>query len=434
MNKQARFQHIDDYLDRFVAQTPTGFSELRQQAALDLQHYGFPALKTESWKYTNAAPLLKQVYQTAEDRHIDKKDIASLLLADTHHIVFVNGFFHAELSNIDDPELTILPLDIAIADKRVKSYFGRAIPMQQTGFTALNTLLFPQAYLLQINAAISKPVQMLHIAVDLNAETAIHQRHLIILAENASVDLMQQHVSWRSSSAYWRNSASEIFLAADARLNHYKLQCEAKEAKHTDFISIEQAENSVCYNFNLDLGGQLVRNDLQTKLCAAQASCEFNGLYLTQQKQHIDNHTTIDHMHPHTYSKEYYKGILAGHSHAVFNGRVVVREDAQKIKSEQKNANLLLSNEAEIDTKPELEIYADDVICAHGATVGQLSEKAIFYLQSRGISEALAKKLLTYGFAYEVIEEIENTLIQKYIAQHLTMNFADDLILQELLR
>ena len=435
MNKRARFEQIDDYLEQFAQQSDSSFTEFRQQAAAALQQYGFPGLKTEDWKYTNVKPLLKQVYPTASDKSISKQQIDALILEDANQLVFVNGFYHEELSNFIDDNFIILPICEAYKEHQslVKNYFATAVPMQQTGFTALNTLLFKNGYFLQIKATPKYPLHILHISTDLKEE-AIHSRNLLLLEKNVVVNIVEQYVSLSVKNNYWCNSISEIFLLDNSQLNYYKLQAETLQAQHTNFIAVKQARDSIFNSFNFDFGAKLVRNDLQATLQAPGASCDFSGLYLTRGQQHVDNHTMVDHAQQHTYSHEYYKGILADESRAVFNGRILVRQDAQKIHSEQKNDNLLLSNKAEIDTKPELEIYANDVICAHGATVGQLNEKSIFYLQARGLDENLARKLLTYGFAYEVLEKIKDENIRSFITQHLAVWFANDQWLQELVQ
>lgn len=435
MNKRARFEKVNDYLEQFADHATHSFTDARQQAVLDLQHYGFPTIKTENWKYTSVNNLLKKVYLPASDKNISKEITNKLLLTNTNQFVFINGYYHAELSNYCENELVFLPICEAYQQHKslLQKYFATALPIQQTGFTALNTLLFKQGYFLHINAALTKPLHILHISTQLE-EQAIHSRNLILLEKGVNTDVVEHYITLDESNNYWRNNVSEIFLAENSRLNYYKIQREAEQAKHIDFITVKQERDAIFNSFNLDLGGKLVRNDLQTTLQATGASCEFSGLYLTRHQQHIDNHTTIEHKQPYTYSREYYKGILADNSRAVFNGRVLVQQDAQKIRSAQKNANLLLSNDAEIDTKPELEIYADDVICTHGATVGQLSDKAIFYLQARGLDENLAKKLLTYGFAYEMVEEIQNEKIRDFVTQQLSIWFSNDQWLQELVQ
>ena len=435
MNKRARFEHVDDYLEQFAQQADSSFAELRQQAAVALQHYGFPGLKTEDWKYTNVKPLLKEVYSTANDKTISKQEIDALVLENANQLVFINGFYHAELSNFIDNNFIILPICEAYKKYQslVENYFSTAAPMQQAGFTALNTLLFKNGYFLQIKTTPKQPLHILHISTDLKEET-IHSRNLLLLEKSVTVNIVEQYLSLSVKNNYWCNSVSEIFLMDNSQLNYYKLQAEALQAQHTNFIAIKQARDSVFNSFNFDFGAKLVRNDLQTTLQEPGASCDFSGLYLSRGQQHIDNHTMVDHAQAHTYSREYYKGILADASRAVFNGRILVQQDAQRIRSEQKNDNLLLSNEAEVDTKPELEIYANDVICAHGATVGQLDEKSIFYLQARGLDENSARKLLTYGFAYEMVEKIKDETIRAFITQYLAVWFADDQWLQELVQ
>ena len=428
MNKSARFDKVADYLEQFDKQPAPDLAKLRQQAATDLASYGFPGLKTETWKYTNARSLLQHVYMPAMDKKLDRNRLTSLFLQNAHQLVFVNGFYHAELSNLNHKDVVILPLTLALKKygREIEAHLGKLVPSQQPSFTALNTMLFRNGYFLEINTVLDKPLHILHIGSELKAEEVSHTRNLIMLQPNSRASIIEHYIALDDTSEYWRNNVSEMVLFTRAQLDYYKLQNEAKAAKHTDFITICQHAESCCQTFNLDLGGKFVRNDLQIQLAAAGAECELNGLYITKQGQHIDNHTAIEHAHTHTYAKEYYKGIVAGKSRAVFNGRVLVQQDAQKIKSAQKNANLLLANDAEVDTKPELEIYADDVSCTHGATVGQLSRKAILYLQSRGIDTLLAKKILTFAFAHEVIGTIKHDLVHKFIAQHLSIESYKD--------
>lgn len=428
MNKRARFDKVEDYLEQFKQQPMLDLVKLRRQAATDLAFYGFPGLKTEAWKYTNSKPLLQHIYTPAADKKLDHNSLASLFLQNAYQLVFVNGFYHADLSTLNHQDVVILPLTLALKKylKQIEAYLGKLVPLQQPGFAALNTMLFRNGYFLQINAVIDKPLHILHIKSGLDSEKVIYTRNLIMLQPHSTATVMEHYIALDDAGEYWRNNISEVVLFDQARLDYYKLQNEAKAAKHTDFIGIRQHAASCCQTFNLDLGGKLVRNDLQIQLTATGAECELNGLYLAKQGQHIDNHTAIEHTHGYTYAKEYYKGILAEKSRAVFNGRVMVHQDAQKIKSAQKNVNLLLANDAEVDTKPELEIYADDVICTHGATVGQLSQKAIFYLQSRGIDAVAAKKILTFAFAEEVVGKIKHDIVRQFIARQLATWFAKE--------
>lgn len=419
---KANFKHIEDYIEQAENLNLLANDNLRQQAANDLQQFGFPALKTERWKYTSAKALLRSPYQLAKVTSLSKSDIEQWLLADSYHCILVNGVFSEALSDLPEG-LQLEPINPTTS----------LLDTAQTGFSTLNILLCPRVYQLTLSGNIAKPIQMLSIAANCADETIM--QHLIFdVQAEARADVLYQTIALDNASDYWRNNVCEVNIAENATFNFYQMQQESDAAKQTDYVIANQLKNSNFNHFNIDLGGQLVRHDIHTRLQAERATCIFNGLYMAHGKQHVDNHTTIEHLHRHTYSKEYYKGIVDEQAHAVFNGRVLVAQDAQKVDSAQKNANLLLSNECEIDTKPELEIYADDVKCAHGATVGQLDNSAVHYLQSRGIDVEIAKKLLTYGFANEVIETIEHNSIQQFIRNELAQWFATDQVLQELMQ
>lgn len=423
---KARFEHIDDYLAQAERLDSKTFASLRQQAASDLQQYGFPATKTEQWKYTSVKHLLADEFQAAGQASIATAMIEPYFLSNMDRIVVINGILSAEHTQLSKG---IIAQSINTAPEKL----GKLIDEKRPGFTALNSLLFEHGYYLQITKSLTQPLQILNIVTDCDADEFVQQRNLIEISENAEADIIEQFIA-TSADEYWRNSVTEVYLANSAKLSYHKLTQEAEQSSHVNYIAAQQAEKSELFLFNLDLTGKLIRNDVITRLQAENAHCEINGVYLARDKQHIDNHTSIEHLHSLTYSQEYYKGIIGDDAHAVFNGRVFVAQDAQKIDSAQQNKNLLLSSHAEIDTKPELEIYADDVKCAHGATVGQLDEKSVFYLQSRGIEAELAKKLLTYGFAHEVVETIESTAIRDVIQKALTDWFSADKQLEGLLQ
>lgn len=425
---KARFEHIDDYVEQADVLLKDNFSDLREQAANDLRMFGFPAAKTEAWKYTSIKGLLKNVYTPAEKSTLSTEQVAPYLLEKAYSVVFVNGFYDAGLSSIDSTAISLLSISEAT------DLLGQLIPMQQAGFTALNSMLFQQGYYLSISASLDKPIHILHCATDVDDEQMIQQRNFITVAKNCHVEVLEQFIAFDSEQAYWRNIVTECIVAEKASLDYYKVSQEADNSSHTSFMVVQQAEQSIFNAFNADLSGKLLRHDLHTRLQAENARCQLNGVYLARGAQHIDSHTNIEHLHPYTFSQEYYKGIVDDKAHAVFNGRVLVAADAQKVDSAQKNSNLLLSNTAEIDTKPELEIYADDVKCAHGATVGQLDAGSVFYLQSRGIEKALAKKILTYGFAYEVIEMITNITIRDFIGAQLATWFVGDDQLKDIIQ
>lgn len=318
-------------------------------------------MKTETWKYTNISKWLERDYE--------------------------------------------LPLSHTI---RVTSPTGGEVKMQENMWH----IRIPK------NTTLEEPIYIHNLATQLEKSTLLEAKILIILEENSSATIVQVFQSEQASN-YWRKQITEINLAANAQLNYYQIQTENETSLHTHEISVEQARDSQFNSFTLDNGGGIVRTDLHTKLQAENARCQLHGIYLVKNKQHVDNHTNIEHLSPHTQSTELYKGIATDQSRAVFNGRVYVAPHAQKVISAQHNKNLLLSKKAEIDTKPELEIYADDVQCAHGATVGQLDHDAIFYMSTRGMSEDVAKQLLIYAFAREMLDNIDNPEVKEIFNKQL---------------
>jgi Fe-S cluster assembly protein SufD len=245
---------------------------------------------------------------------------------------------------------------------------------------------------------------------------ASHPRLLVKAAENSHATLVERHVAL-DEAVYLSNVVSEVELDGNAALNYYRLQEESAKAFHISGVHVRQDRDSRFDSHTVTLGSALVRNDVDARLAAVGAHCELNGLYLAGGRQHVDTHTRIDHLQPHCSSNEFYKGILDGHARSVFNGKVIVHPDAQKTDARQSNKNLLLSADAEADTKPELEIYADDVKCSHGATVGQLDADAVFYLRSRAIDEDAARNLLTFAFAHEIIDQVKIPALRSYLDQ-----------------
>jgi len=324
--------------------------------------------------------------------------------------VIINGFLKLSLSQLPQGikvSQNEKPLDIADSNA--------------VGFVGLNESLMLENIFIYVpeNTAILEPLQIIHVALPTEPEQMIQSRVSIVLEHNAKLQVIDTYFNGNHHDV-WHNHVSEIKLETRACLHYYALQDFNEFAKKTSFIQVEQAAHSQFNSLTLDVGGKFIRNELMTSLNGEQAQCVLNGLYIGDTSQHIDNHTAIIHAHANTQSHQYYKGILNGKSHGVFNGRVLVQPHAQKIEAVQKNANLLLSKDAEIDTKPELEIYADDVKCAHGATVGQLNDDALFYLTTRGIDAETASSLLTYGFANELVEHIAHHELRHFFQAVLT--------------
>lgn len=394
--------------------------DFRQQAQSQFEQTGFPSNRLEDWRYTNVSAITKKEFPLAK---IENSPVFEGSKGGTaFHFVLVDGFFNAGLSNLPK-SITVCSINDALKNHAglLQSKFNQAIT-QTHGFIDFNTANFTDGLFIHIaeNEVLDKPLQIIHVATQ---EAILPTRHVVILEKNAKATLIETFSS-SEGNAYLTNSVAEIFVGENADLTLYKVQQESETAYHFGGTYVQQADNARFTHHNFALGSVLARSDIVCDLATA-AECELNGLYLGSQKQHLDNFTRINHLQPNGISREFYKGILTDQAKGVFQGRIVVAENAQKIDSKMNNRNLLLSNEAEIDTKPQLEIYADDVKCAHGVTVGQLDEKSIFYLQSRGIDEATAKHILTFAFANEMVDKITVPSLRESVFNLLLARFPE---------
>ena len=401
--------------------SPSWVERLRESAFASFERLGFPTPHHEEWKYTNVAPIAKAKFGTAFD---NRENIATLdasrLQTFTYEealrsqLVFVNGVYRAELSSVEALPGGIAALDIADALKDekyrdvIREQLARSADFNENAFTALNTAFLASGAFLLIpeGAKVEPPIHLLFLSDGRDAPTASFPRVLIVSERGSTATVIESYTSVEED-AYFTNAVVEIKLGEGARLNHYKVQRESAEAFHVATTQASLGRNSSYNSTAITLGARLSRHDINVTLDHEGAEVWIDGLYLVGTGQHADTHSLIDHRQPHCTSHQLYKGILDGKSRAVFNGKVFVREGAQQTDAKQTNRNLLLSNEARVDTKPQLEIFADDVKCAHGATVGQLEEEELFYLTSRGLNPDIARNLLTYGFAEEVIEKIK---------------------------
>jgi len=390
--------------------------ELVRNSAMDrFELLGFPAVHEEEWKYTNLAPLAKQSFVPAVRETNVSLDATRFVYPETTtaHLVVVNGFLSEELSVTTGLE-NVVAIDLlsAVADARynkvARAYLARNAGYHNNGLAALNTAFMQSGLFLWIPKGIKleTPVQVTFLMDADQADRASFPRLLVVAEENSSATVIESFVSTRNQQ-YFTNAVAEIVLKDGARLEHYRMQRESDKAFHTSITSASLGRNSSYDTTSINLGGRLSRHDISVLLDHEGAECWVDGLYLVGADQHTDTHSVIDHQQPHCNSHQLYKGILDGNARAVFNGKIFVREGAQKTDAMQTNKNLLLSQQARIDTKPQLEIYADDVKCAHGAAVGQIDEEELFYLQARGINPELGRSLLTYGFAEEVIGKIK---------------------------
>ncbi|HKG47755.1 MAG TPA: Fe-S cluster assembly protein SufD [Pyrinomonadaceae bacterium] len=404
--------------------------ELVRNSAMDrFEQLGFPSVREEDWKYTNLASLTKEEFVPVTNRSSESLDLKHFEYPETAeaHLVVVDGFLREDLSvKTGLGDVVAVDLFSAAQDARynkiVRKYLARNAGYHNNGLTALNTAFLQSGVFLWIpkNVELEQPLQITFVA---DAEHgASFPRLLVVAEENSSATLIESFVS-SNGGKYFTNAIAEIVVKDGAQLEHYRVQRESNHAYHTSTTSTELGRSSRYNTTSINLGAQLSRHDVSVVMDHEGAETSVDGLYMVAADQHTDTHSVIDHKQPHCNSHQLYKGILDDNGRAVFNGKVFVREGAQKTDAMQTNKNLLLSDKARIDTKPQLEIYADDVKCAHGAAVGQIDQEELFYLETRGIGPELGRSLLTYGFAEEVIGKIKIDSIRSQL---------DEIVLQQL--
>ncbi|HVF39291.1 MAG TPA: Fe-S cluster assembly protein SufD [Gemmatimonadaceae bacterium] len=385
----------------------------RRTAAIGMfEASGFPTMKDEDWHFTNVAPIAAKTFRLAPvSRRVHPEAVARLTFGQVwHSFVFVNGRFTPQDGSRNLPDgISVQSLSSEIASGGLsEEHFGKAAPSGESAFTALNEAMTSDGALIRIepNASIDTPIHLVFLSDASSDNGASHPRNIIVAGTNSRCTVIESYAS-AGGEAYFTNAVSEVFLAEGANLSHYKLQNESPSAYHVGTIAVRQERSSRYESFSFATGADLSRTNVYTTLAGDGAEVVMNGLYMVDGKQHVDHQTRIEHVAPNCPSHELYKGILDGRSHGVFNGKVYVHPEAQKTDGKQSNNNLLLSDAAKVDTKPQLEIFADDVKCTHGATVGRLDETALFYMRSRGVGVAQARRLLTYAFAADVLEKIE---------------------------
>ncbi len=380
---------------------PPWIERLRQTGFARFSALGFPTVRNEDWRFTNVAPLAKTLFEPAPEATVDAD--APALLTNEIRLVFVNG--RLEESTLLLPEgLTVGPLP-----EDARKRFVNNIASETNAFVALNTAFLDGAGYVRIapGANIEYPIHLVYLTVPGPEPVASHPRTLIRVSAGAQCTLVETYVACSETreGKYFNNPVTDIVVGAGAIVDHYKVQQESLSAFHVATLRAELGRHARYATTSISLGGALVRNNSSVRL-AEGSEATLNGLYMVNGTQHVDNQLTVDHASPNASSYELYKGILDDKSTAAFNGRILVRKDAQKTDAKQTNKNLILSEYAVVNTKPELQILADDVRCTHGATIGQLDNEAAFYLQSRGIGKDEARSLLTYAFAQDVIDRI----------------------------
>ena len=404
--------------------------ELRHAAWLDFEQNGFPDRRHEDWKYTPVNNITRTRYGQPEPAAVDAAWVRSFKLPDldAHTLVFVDGHYQAALSDTPPAGVTVVtPLAAALnpgpeqpTPAPIRTHLGRIATAPGSGFVALNTALMHDGLYLHVprGVVVAQPIVLLCLSTGADAPAMTHLRHVIVLDDHAQATVIECYRGNDGTDTV-TNAVTEIVLNANAALQHHAVQEAGDRATHIHWISASQARASRLGSHAVAFGGRLSRTDIQTRLNGEGAHVDMNGLYHLSGRAHCDFHTRIDHTVPHCTSNECYKGVLDGRSCGVFNGKVVVAPHAQKTDSRQKNDNLLLSRHAEINTKPELEIYADDVKCAHGATIGQIQPEALFYLRSRGLDEAGARALLVFAFADDILQRIPNPPVRALLTARL---------------
>jgi len=423
---------------------PAWLQAIRDRAAERFATVGFPSVRNEEWRFTNVSPIANADLALAPaSASLDPARFESFLWADApHRLVFVNGRFSPPLSRTAG-----LPGGVrfgSLADVlessaagngqgEIQRHFGTQVDIDARPFAALNSAFAADGGYVSIDEGVvlETPLQLLFVSVAPPAPpgqpgTMSHPRTLIVLGTRSQAQVVETYVGL-SGQTYFTNAVTEVVLGEDAKLDHYKVQEESVDAFHVASMHVQTGRASVFSSHSFALGGKLVRNDAIATLAGEGSECTLNGLYLADGDRLVDNHTTIDHAKAHCPSHEIYKGILGGKARAVFNGKIIVREDAQKTDAKQTNRALLLSDEATINTKPQLEIFADDVKCTHGAAIGQLDEDALFYLRARGLTFQEARDMLIHAFAGDILDRVKIEPLRIALESELYTQLARDL-------
>jgi len=413
---------LDRYMEELAradaawpAGAPAWLKRTREDASGRFQSLGFPTTDDEEWRFTSVAPIAEARFAVAINGRaaLGSADLVPFRLTDlaSAELVFVNGRYAADLSSVRPlprgVRIESLASALATHAGEVEPYLTRVAAFERQPFTALNSALFADGAFVHVAAtvALDAPIHVLFVSTADGAPTMAHPRVLVVAGEGSQASIVESYVGPRGDR-YFTNAVTEVVVSENASVDHYKLQHESLNAYHIGAMHVTGRRNARFQSHSVSFGGALVRNDVNAVLDGEGIDCTLNGLYLGGGRRLVDNHTIIDHAKPHCSSREVYKGILADHARAVFNGKIIVRPDAQKTDAKQTNKALLLSEDAQINTKPQLEIFANDVKCTHGAAVGQMDDDAIFYLRTRGLSLDEARNLLVHAFAGEVLNRI----------------------------
>ena len=405
---------------------------LRKKAIEDFSALSFPTKKNEEWRFTNISPLLQTRFElaakapTVSQEEVDRFRFNGMKCP---MMVFINGFYSDRLSELSSlkGKMTVKNISSALKENnpQISKHFAKYADSSNQIFTALSTAFIKDGAFIHVpeGKIIEEPLHILFLTTSKEEKILFHPRNLFIIDKNSQVSIIE-HYAGLDESVYFTNAVTEISVGENAIVRHTKFQEESKSSFHIARMETVQQSNSNFTSNMISFGGEISRNDFNIRFIGTGAESELNGLFMTEGNQLFDAHTLIDHASPLCSSHELYKGILDDKSRGVFNGKVIVRRDAQKTNAFQENNNILLSGDALIDTKPQLEIFADDVKCSHGATIGQLDNEALFYLKSRGIGEKASRDILIHAFASDVVRRININEIREHLENILTEKFS----------
>lgn len=420
-----------------LREQPLPLDGLRQQAFEIFKQLGFPTIKNEEWKQTNVLPFLKDAYEWGEpgQQSLDPiafSKVAALIAAyseelqlslkgeskGAYRLVTVNGKINSDLSILpDEGQLKLSPLNALGQDAQVQRYLGKIATIKEDAFAALNTAMFDDGVYLEVGKGtiVDRPLHIINVLLN-DAPVFMQPRQLFVLLPHSSIDIIQTSLVGNLEHPVFINGVTEIALQQGAVCNHYEIQTGTQGLRSLHRVEAAQEKHSNYSNYTFTMpGSDIVRNNLSIHLNDAELESHMYGLYMAAEKQLIDNHTEVHHKKPHGQSNQLYKGVMLDHAKAVFNGKIYVYEDAQKTNAFQQSNNILLSKHATVNAKPQLEIFADDVKCSHGTTIGQMDEEALFYLQSRGIGKAQAMNIMVGAFAFDVAQKIKIPALRTYL-------------------
>jgi Fe-S cluster assembly protein SufD len=440
VTRKAKEKFLQAFERRFAGRADASWLiNLRRSAIARFGELGFPTTRQEDWKYTSVDPIAALEFNTPEQNgvEISSQDLLALSFADEarHRLVFIDGIYSPRHSSTIDLPVGMRVQNLAQLLNRnadlIAPWLARYAGFHERPFVALNTAFMEDgaAIFVPSGCRLEEPVHVIFASTGSPRPMILHPRNLIVCGETSAVKIVETYVGL-GQGAYVVNPVTEIAGGVASVIDHYRLQREGKAGFHVGMISARLERGTSLVSHNVTFGGALVRNDVHAILGGEGSECHLNGLYLTDGDQHVDNHTEIDHAQPRAASRELYKGILRGRARGVFNGKILVRKAAQKSDARQTNKNLLLSKDAIVNSKPQLEIYADDVKCSHGSSIGQLDGDALFYLRSRGIGADDARKLLSFGFAAEVLSRMKIEALRARLEDYLLTQFGKTGVLQ----